>query len=355
MACFFTLPSPVRVGGWAASAAAPHPQEAVKNGISAPPANIRFGWPVACVLGQTCWVAHYVDQDPGPAVKDFALGDKSYNTHNGTDIALPHFRAMQQGVSVVAAAAGTVLRLRNTEPDTGVKQPGQTTHPPAGKECGNGLVIEHKDGWQTQYCHLKQGSIVVKPGQVVPEGAPLGQVGLSGNTEFPHLHLTVRHQGRVVDPFWPESPPSADLRTAARTGLWKPEVFGRQAVYQPVDIFQMGLAEQPPTVLQVRQGNVPALRHLSSKSGASTLVLWAEFFGLRTGDVLHWRIIRHREEDNVFQRSQTIQGHYARYFAYQGQKRQQQPLQPGRYQAVITVQRGKQLMAHQQRWFSVSP
>ena len=35
----------------------------------------------------------------------------------------------------------------------------------------------------------------------MPLWQSIAQVGLSGRTQFPHLHLTVRHQGRVVDPF----------------------------------------------------------------------------------------------------------------------------------------------------------
>ena len=51
----------------------------------------------------------------------------------------------------------------------------------------------------------KKDSIVVKKGQRVAMGAILGQVGLSGKTQFPHVHLSVRHNGTVVDPFDPDS------------------------------------------------------------------------------------------------------------------------------------------------------
>ena len=72
-----------------------------------------------------------------------------------------------------------------------------------GKECGNGVVIAQDQSWETQYCHLKQGSISVKVGDAVPVGNVLGKIGLSGRTQFPHVHISVCHNGTRIDPFAP--------------------------------------------------------------------------------------------------------------------------------------------------------
>jgi murein DD-endopeptidase MepM/ murein hydrolase activator NlpD len=37
----------------------------------------------------------------------------------------------------------------------------------ANREYGNGVVIRHIDGFETQYCHLAKGSITVKSGDLV--------------------------------------------------------------------------------------------------------------------------------------------------------------------------------------------
>ena len=47
----------------------------------------------------------------------------------------------------------------------------------------------------------RRHSVRVRPGQTVSAGTPLGRVGLSGATVFPHLHFTVRHKGAIIDPF----------------------------------------------------------------------------------------------------------------------------------------------------------
>ncbi len=72
-------------------------------------------------------------------------------------------------------------------------------------DCGNGLVIDHGDGWQTQYCQRKQGSVRGNNGQTVAAGDVLGQVGLSGRTLFPHLHISARKDGETVGPFQPDA------------------------------------------------------------------------------------------------------------------------------------------------------
>ena len=72
-----------------------------------------------------------------------------------------------------------------------------------GKECGNGVVIAQDQSWETQYCHLKERSISVKVGDTVQVGDVLGKIRLSGRTQFPHVHISVRHNGTRIDPFAP--------------------------------------------------------------------------------------------------------------------------------------------------------
>ena len=221
--------------------------------------------PVDCTLGETCYVQSYVDADPGPGARDAACGRQSYDGHKGTDIALPSLTVMEEGVAVIAGAPGTVLRTRDGEPDAG--RAGMTE----GRDCGNAVVIGHGGGWETQYCHLRRGSVAVAPGEAVERGAPLGLVGLSGLTEFPHLHLSVRRGDAVVDPV---------AGPCGGTALFDPPLGVNGG-----GIVAAGVAPRVPDYDEVRAGLGPeALRP------GTPLVAWILAHGTREGDVLRARL-----------------------------------------------------------------
>lgn len=64
--------------------------------------------------------------------------------------------------------------------------------------AGNYLAI-HKSGSKiiVILAHLMKGSVLVKKGDLVKEGQPIGRVGNSGNTSEPHLHIhaVLNHTG----------------------------------------------------------------------------------------------------------------------------------------------------------------
>ncbi|MGR3678397.1 MAG: M23 family metallopeptidase, partial [Paracoccaceae bacterium] len=163
--------------------------------------DLRLTMPIDCVLGEGCHIQQYVDQDPGPGAQDYLCETLSYEGHKGTDFALPYLRDIADDVAVLAAAPGVIRATRNTMADRLFTTENETDI--AGKECGNGVVIRHDDGWETQYCHMKRGSISVTKGQRIEAGTELGHVGLSGRTQFPHLHFSVRKDGKSIDPFAP--------------------------------------------------------------------------------------------------------------------------------------------------------
>ncbi len=70
----------------------------------------------------------------------------------------------------------------------------------AGPAGGYGTMIEidHGHGLSTRYAHLM--AVGVAPGQVVGQGAVIGEVGASGRATGPHLHYETRVDGEAVDP-----------------------------------------------------------------------------------------------------------------------------------------------------------
>ncbi len=74
---------------------------------------------------------------------------------------------------------------------------------------GNYIVIAHSGGLDTLYGHLS--TALVKVGQPVAQGQPVGLEGSSGNSTGPHVHFELRINQRPVDPapYLPPGPPSA--------------------------------------------------------------------------------------------------------------------------------------------------
>lgn len=233
--------------------------------LACPAGAFELAFPAACSLGETCYIQQYPDHDPGPEAADYTCGPLSYDGHDGTDIALATRAEMAAGVAVLAAAPGVVKGSRDGVADFVPEVPG--------KECGNGVVIDHGQGWETQYCHLKQGSVVVRSGDKVETGTPLGEIGQSGQAAFPHLHLSVRHQGRKLDPFAPE----ASACGATGNDLWAADLL-----HEPGGLLALGIADAVPEYDAIKAG----LASPDLPATAAALVIWAYGFGWRAGDAL---------------------------------------------------------------------
>lgn len=295
----------------------------------APPAgagDLRLGLPLDCVLGETCFIQQFVDRDPGPAAQDFTCGPLVYDGHKGTDFAVPDLAAMAAGVTVRAAAPGIVTGLRDGMPDIASNAPDAPDLD--GKDCGNGVAIDHGDGWVTQYCHMARGSLQVASGERVAAGTALGRVGLSGRTEFPHLHLSVRRNGEVIDPFAPVDATSCGVPVAGEM-LWDPPLD-----YVPGGIVGLGLADHVPDYAAIKAGTAP----VTLDPEGDGLVLWVHVFGTRAGDVLTIAIDgpggRLHLRETGFDRTQ------ARAFRASGLRRASARWPAGTYAGSATLQRG---------------
>ena len=71
---------------------------------------------------------------------------------------------------------------------------------------GNYVVIAHSGGLDTLYGHL--ATALVKVGQTVTQGQPIGMEGSTGNSTGAHLHFELRINQKPVDPA-PYLPPGA--------------------------------------------------------------------------------------------------------------------------------------------------
>lgn len=66
----------------------------------------------------------------------------------------------------------------------------------AGSILGNRVIVQHDDATFAAYAHLRQGSAVVRAGDRVDTGQVIGEVGNTGNTSEPHLHVQLMDRPR---------------------------------------------------------------------------------------------------------------------------------------------------------------
>lgn len=295
---------------------------------SALASDFSLSLPVDCDLGDTCFIQQYMDRDGGPEAYDFTCGPLSYDGHSGTDFALTTLADMDKGVDVLAAAPGTVLRIRDGMRDAYYSQ--ETAAEIAGRDCGNGVVLDHGNGWTTQYCHLKKGSVRVADGDLVDAGDPLGQIGLSGRTQFPHLHITVRRYGREVDPFGTAGTPSCKMSGAGDQALWDPPI-----AYVPGGILDIGFSTVVPEYADVKAGTADR----AIEKNADAIVVFAYIFGARKGDRL--LLSAKGPDGQVFSQTVELDRTQAQLFRAGG-TRLRSSLQAGRYTGIAALTRGNQ-------------
>ena len=107
---------------------------------------IELQVPIACELGVDCIIQNYMDHDPGKGWRDYKCGHMSYDGHKGTDFRIRSMKDMETGVNVLAATGGVVKALRDGMADIDYKKVDAKLL--AGKECGNGIVVTHDNGWK---------------------------------------------------------------------------------------------------------------------------------------------------------------------------------------------------------------
>jgi murein DD-endopeptidase MepM/ murein hydrolase activator NlpD len=334
--------APLIVAGLVAACSQPTASKAQsqpqKPAPTAAPAGPQLAFPVACVIGSTCEVQNYVDHDPGPGAKDYRCASNTYDAHSGVDIRLLDLSAQAAGFEVLAAAPGTVARLRDGVPDISIRDRGADAV--NGQECGNGVVIDHGDGWETQYCHLANGSVKVRVGDQVAAGTPLARIGLSGQTEYPHMHMTVRKAGVVVDPFAPELAPGACAADAAGRGMWTPEA-AKAMVYKPGAVLNAGFTSAPVTMASIEAGS------LARPTNGTPLIAYVRAINLRGGDVQELTIRGPDGQVVAASAQPPLDRAKAQYMFFVGKRAAAGAWPSGRYQAAYVVRRDGKTVINQ--------
>jgi len=138
----------------------------------------RFIWPEP---------TSQISQRFGPSTFWFEPAYGGYpHFHTGVDLVAPF------GTQVLAADDGVVALVGSSS-----------------SGYGNYVVIAHSGGLDTLYGHL--ATTLVKVGQAVSQGQPVGLEGSTGNSTGAHVHFELRINQKPVDPtpYLPPGSPSA--------------------------------------------------------------------------------------------------------------------------------------------------
>jgi murein DD-endopeptidase MepM/ murein hydrolase activator NlpD len=290
---------------------------------------IALDLPIDCALPDRCVVQFHVDRRQGPGVGDYRCGSLSYDTHRGTDFRVLAREDFAAGIPVLAAAPGRVVAIRDGMDDIDVTQLGREKI--EGRAGGNAVVIAHDGGWETHYWHLRKGSVAVQQGQIIKAGAKLGLVGLSGDTNFPHLHFELRNNRAVVDPF--DASAGDDTCRAAPQGLWTKSAAARLA-YAPV-VARAGFTTREVTRADALYGRAP---DATVERQIPALFLWMEIYGLTRGDRIsvQWGL----PDGTTRPPAQFTWQENLPYAFRVGKLNLPAPLPPGKYSATLTIARG---------------
>jgi murein DD-endopeptidase MepM/ murein hydrolase activator NlpD len=155
----------------------------------------KFINPIGGTPFQTWDITTYPDVDArAGSFADYTGGHITFDGETGHDLALANFTAMDAGVPDVAAADGTVVAVQdgNYDRNTMVDSTAQANY----------VVVDHGNGWESWYYHMRTDSILVHVGDHVVAGQVLGLCGSSGLSTGAHIDWGVTHNGDIVEPYY---------------------------------------------------------------------------------------------------------------------------------------------------------
>lgn len=290
--------------------------------------SFQLQFPVKCQINKDCWIINYVDDDPSGNWHDYKNGRETYEGHTGTDIAIKNISRMRQGVDIIAAAGGVVVATRDGMSDKNALV--QDLEQLQNVACGNRVAIKHSGGWITDYCHMKKGSIKVKKGDLVTTGQKLGEIGLSGLTEFPHLHLNVQQNNQFIDPFTG----AERYKQGYKNPLWGHQIL-QQLTYKPLVIYNVGVSNEIPTLLDIRNEKYKSSQ-ISSNSNA--ILVWIDMFHVELGDSIDL-LIKHQNGQFFLKQHIIIDKSNAKRLIYGGRRKPENGFAKGNYNVQIIFKR----------------
>jgi hypothetical protein len=258
-------------------------------------------FPLDCKDNSDCVAVYYPDRLPGPGVRDYQCGNNALDGLPYAQISIRSLYELDKGIAVRAAADGEVKGGVDGIHDEGPNWRDREGNPPP--YCGNGIEIDHGNGWTGRYCHLREGSLFVKQGDRVKAGDTIAFAGWSGKANLPGLGFWLRRSDNIIDPF--DSEDVASPCEGNGTPLWKdaPRHVRR---YEELIVVDAGFTASPQPLMPDVIRGYHHRRELPLTS--PTLVFWVLVANVTAGEVRTMQIVgpdnklvaeqKHEERDN---------------------------------------------------------
>ncbi len=135
-------------------------------------------------------------QTPVSALEPTSLPIEVVTAGSGPSLLLPQMTGVSQGfwsehlgIDITASLGSVIYPIK----------PGRVIEVSISRfNYGRSVVIDHGDNLSSRYAHL--GKIMVQEGDEVDDKTEIGEVGVTGHTTGPHLHLEIRKNGNALNP-----------------------------------------------------------------------------------------------------------------------------------------------------------
>lgn len=166
------------------------------------------------------------------------------------------------GAEIFAMAPGQVIRVRSRDKDHRARNTWQGIITLITVEgflrsllgpwalLGNHVIIAHGDGTFAVYAHLRRHSVTVAEGTHISTGEKLGEVGNTGNSSVPHLHVHLMDRANPnaaagLKMIWPDISLTGQMDPAFRDLATAPADTAEAAMPRNGEIFIAGNGTTP--------------------------------------------------------------------------------------------------------------
>jgi hypothetical protein len=177
---------------------------------------------------------------------------------------------------------------------------------------------------------MQRGSVVARKGETVTAGDLLGTIGMSGQADFPHLHLQVKRGDQFIDPF--DATAMTDDCGQNGLSLWTSE---SGIEFSTGGLIGAGIVSAPPDYESIK---ATSPHESALPRTAPAMVFWAHTFSLEKGDIIALSLTGPKGE-TIAKDTHRVTKHRAREMRFSGRKRRGDAWATGTYIGRVSISR----------------